>query len=189
MENIKKIAITTVEDFLGVELQRNKISLGFDTSVHSTGIVIIRTTKSYLMVDEIYKLNVPKKVKNEDAIDLFTEQLDSFKERISRKYKIDFATIEHCFYGGNPNTLIALARHAVLVYDRFKRITNITKFLLATSARKKVKFEKSNKKNTGYKLKKDIVNFINNALNLKLKMKDQDIADACVLALAGLVEE
>ena len=82
-----------------------------------------------------------------------------------------------------------MARHSVLVYDKFKGLARKQKFLLPTSARNKVNFKKSSKKIKGHLLKKEIVEYINEALGLELKMKDQDISDACVLALAGLKEE
>ena len=59
----------------------------------------------------------------QDALDLFTDQLDNYKREVSQRYKLDIGMIEDCFFGSNVNTLKALARHSVLVYDRFKRIS------------------------------------------------------------------
>ncbi len=189
MKYLKKIKIDKVENFLGINLKPNTISIGWDVSVRSTGIAVIRTTDTYLIVDKVHKITIPKNVPQIDALDLFINQLNEFAMEISKTYKIDINIIEDCYMGQNVNTLKALARHSVLVYDKFKGLARKQKFLLPTSARSKVNFKKSSKKIKGHSLKKEIVEYINNALDLKLKMKDQDISDACILALAGLREE
>jgi len=188
MKHLKKIKLSTVEDFLEIKLKPNTISIGWDVSVRSTGIAVIRTTDTYLIIDKVHKITIPKNVVQIDALDLFINQLNEFAMEISKTYKIDINIIEDCFMGQNVNTLKALARHSVLVYDKFKGLARKQEFLLPTSARNKVKFKKSSKKIKGHVLKKEIVEYINNALDLKLKIKDQDIADACVLALVGLRE-
>lgn len=190
MKYLKKIKKETVEEFLEVTLSPNKIAIGFDVSMHSTGIAIIRTTETYVIVEEVSKITTPKKVIALDSLDLFIEQLNNFALRISRTFKVDISVIEDCFFGQCVRTLKALARHSVLVYDRFKGISRKSVFMLPTSARSKVNFKKSSKKIKGVHLKKEIVNYINKALDIKLKeTKDQDIADALVLALAGLIED
>ena len=189
MKYLKKIKISTVQDFLEVKLAPNKIAIGWDVSMRSTGIAVIRTSDSYLNVEILDKITIPKSVEDKDALDLFIDQVDSFAKKISQTYKIDYNIIEDCFFGSNVRTLKALARHSALVYDRFRGLSRIQYFILPTTARSKVKFKKSSKKIKGQALKREIVEYINNALDLKLKVKDNDSADACVLALAGLVEE
>lgn len=190
MKYLKKIKKSTVEDFLEVKLAPNKIAIGWDVSMRSTGVAVIRTSSNYLTVEILDKIIIPKKVKDKDALDLFIDQVDTFAKRISQLYKIDYNIIEDCFFGNNVRTLKALARHSALVYDRFRGLSRIQYFILPTSARSKVNFKKSSKEIKGTYLKKEIVNYINTALNLHLKKtKDNDTADACVLALAGLVEE
>ena len=183
---IKKIKIGTVETFLGISLKSNYISLGIDVSVHSTGIALLRTTDTYLIVEEVKILTVPKNVQQIDAIDLFTAQLDKFTNHISQKCKLNITIIEDCFFGQNVKVLKALTRHAVLCYDRFKPISNEIKFILPTQARKAVNFIKSGKGIKGPRLKKEIIGYINNALDIKLNNKEHDIADGIVLSLCGL---
>jgi len=190
MKYLKKIKLSTVEDFLEVKLTPNKIVIGWDVSMRSTGIAVIRTSATYLTVEILDKIKIPKKINDKDALDLFIDQVDSFARKISQTYKIDYNIIEDCFFGNNVRTLKALARHSALVYDRFRGLSRIQYFILPTKARGLVNFKKSDKKIKGQDLKKEIVEFINNALSLNLKKTtDQDIADAIVLALAGLVEE
>jgi len=183
----KKINIKSVETFLDKKLKRNCIAVGYDVAMHSTGIVRIRTTEDFLVIEDMVKIITPNDISQNDALDLFTEQLDTFKNKENEKPKIDISIIEDCFFGQNVNTLKALARHSVLVYDRMKRISNITTFLMPTSARSKVGFVKSNKKVKAGALKKEIMNFV--SLALDIKMKDEHLADACLLALAGIIKE
>lgn len=189
MEHFKKIKLDTVCDFLEIKLSPNKIIIGWDVSMRSTGIAVIRTTDNYLIIDKIHKIIIPKNVNSIDALDLFINQLNEFAVEISKTYKIDLNIIEDCYLGNNVTTLKALARHSVLVYDKFKGLARKQRFMLPTSARSKIKFKKSSKKVKGQELKKEIVEYINNALSLALTAKDTDLSDALVLSLAGLVEE
>ena len=125
--------------------------------------------------------------------------MDSFKEKISQKYKINTAIIEDCFLSffktkgkrvaTNVTTLKALARYGILIYDRFKRLSEEIRYVMPTESRKVIGFSKSDKKVKNYKLKQEVVDYVNNLLDLELKMKDNDIADAIVLALCGLIYE
>lgn len=184
---VKKVNIKSVENYLGINLKNNIISAGFDVSMHSTGIAVIRTTDKYLILEQIYKIEVPKNIDLLKAVDLFLDQLEDFKRSVSKRYKLDLNIIEDCFFGRNVKTLKSLARFGVLIYDRFRGIAYKTKFILPTSARNKINFKKSAKKITTTKLKKEIMNYINLALNTKIK--EHDISDAIVLSLAGLKEE
>lgn len=186
MKIIKKIKLKTVEERLGKELKKNTISLGWDVAVRSTGISLIRTTEDFIVIESLDKITVPKDIIDKDALDLFIEQLDNYKEKIIQKYKIDVTVIEDCFFGKNVKTLKALARHSVLVYDRFKRISRMIDFEYPRQARKKVGFNSGKLK--GIPLKKEIIKFINNIFGLELKMKDNDLSDSLVLSLVGLVK-
>ena len=57
---------------------------------------------------------------------------------------------------------------------------------MPTSARSAVGFQKSDKKIKGIKLKKEIIEFVNNLLETEIE--DNDIADAIVLALNGFIK-
>lgn len=184
---IKRISLETVEFYLQKELRCNSISVGFDVSEHSTGIAVIRTTDSYLILELIYKLEVPKKLKELDAIDLFLSQLDEFKDQMSRRFKFDESQIENCFLKFNVQTLKTLARCSGFVYDRFRHLSKNSELIMPVSARSRVGFKKSDKKVKGAKLKKEIVLFVNEVLDIDIK--DHDIADGIILALSGLIME
>lgn len=185
---IKKISLESVESFLGVSLKNNIISIGFDVSMHSTGVAMIKTTNKYLILDTVSVIKVPKNITNVlTAIDLFLDQLDDFKRTVSNKYHLDISIVEDCFFGRNVKTLKRLARFGVLIYDRFRGISKENKLMLPNVARSRINFKKSSKKSKGKKLKKEIMEYINNALDVNIK--DTDKADGVVLALAGLLEE
>ena len=187
MKHVKKISKKTVETFLGVKLDTNKLSVGFDVSVHSTGIAIIKTTDKYLILEQTDKIITPKNISQLSALDSFISQLDAFKNKVIQIYKINISIIEDCFFGRNVLTLKALARHSALVYDRLRGISDKVELLMPTQARKKINFKKSGKGIKGHALKKEIIEYVNHALDLELKMKENDIADAIVLALGGLI--
>ena len=191
---IKKIALTTVESFLDKKLKRNKISIGADTATYHTAFAILRTTDTYLIIEELNKIEVPKLAKTSTVksllnnVDLFCEQLDSLKNKLAQQYKFDYTQIEDCFYSMSVKTTKMLAYNSILTYDRIKRISDNTTLIMPNTARSLIGFKKS-KKASGQQLKKELVEFINNALGLELKVKDNDKADATVLSLTGLIGE
>ena len=195
MKYIKKINKEKVEIFLGVKLKPNKIAIGFDVAQHVTGIAVIRTTDAYVVLEKIHTISVPKLPKKAstrqmlNGFDLFLAQLEDFKQEVSRKYKIDINRIENCFFGRNVKTLKALARSSILVYDRFKGISTDIDLILPTSARSKINFKKSGAGIKGPKLKAEIVDYVNRTLDIKLKYKQDNEADAIVIALSGLSEK
>lgn len=189
---IKKIKLSTIETWIGKYLKRNVISIGADTAVYHTAFAIIRTTDTYLIIEELRKIEVPKLAKKSDIkhvldnVDLFTEQLDNLKNDFSQKYKFDYLNIEDCFYSFSVKTTKLLAYNGILTYDRLKRISNNATLTMPQSARNKVGFKKS-KNAKGSQLKQEIVDYINLILNLKLKLKDNDVSDSIMLALSGIV--
>ena len=191
---IKKIAISTIESFLDKKIKQNKISIGADTATYHTAFAILRTTDTYLIVEELDKIEVPKLAKTStiksllNNVDLFCEQLDSLKNKLAQQYKFDYTQIEDCFYSMSVKTTKMLAYNSILTYDRIKRISDNTTLIMPNTARSLIGFKKT-KKASGQQLKKEIVEYINNALELELKISENDKSDALVLALAGLIGE
>jgi Holliday junction resolvasome RuvABC endonuclease subunit len=183
---IKKIGLESIETFLGEKLKKNYTVIGVDVSQHSTGLALIRTTDSYLIIEKLIKIQVPRNVELLKSVDMFLSQLNDFKREISQ-FKLDCLVIEDCFFGMNVNTLKALARFGILVYVTFRELIDTGMFLLPSSVRKKVGFKKSDKKAKGQALKKELVHFVNVGFGLKLRIKDNDLADSILLGLAGLV--
>ena len=78
-----------------------------------------------------------------------------------------------------------VARIGILIYDRFKRLSEKIEFVRPMSARSKIRFKKSNKKVKGKKMKQEIANYINELFEIELD--DFDLVDSLVLALNGLL--
>lgn len=184
---IKKTKTKNICDIIQKDIYNNKISIGFDVSMHSTGIAILRTTEKYTVIEKLEKIITPKKIDELSALDAFISQLDYFKNKISQEYKINNCIIEDCFMGSNVRTLKCLARHSALVYDRFKSLADNIEFILPTSVRNKINFKKSSKKVKGYTLKKELVQYVNEIFDIDIKNKDNDLTDALILALYGLL--
>lgn len=190
---IKKIKLSYIEGWINKRLKRNVISIGFDVSTYSTGIAILRTTDTYLILEQTHIIKVPKLAKFAttkqmlDNINLFLSQLEDFKKEVSKKHTLNINRIEDCFLRRNVKTLKALARYGILVYGKFRDISKDIDLIMPISARKKIGFKKSSKLVKGTYLKKEIINYINMLLGTKIE-KD-DIADGIVLALGGLIEE
>ncbi|KKN82745.1 hypothetical protein LCGC14_0305690 [marine sediment metagenome] len=181
-----KIKITEVEDYLDKNLKRNHLSLGFDVALHTTGIALLRTTNDFLIIEHTHKLITPKEAIEEKAEDIFTSQLDTYKNKIVQEYSLNSVVIENCFYGQNVKTLKGLARCSALARDRFKTISDECYYKFPKQIRKIINCNTGKLK--AYQLKKYVVEYINAALNLQLKNKDHDIADAFACALVGLID-
>lgn len=182
----KQIKLTEIEAYIQKKLKVNHTSIGFDVAVHTTGIAMLRTTEVNLIVDHTQLLVTPKDTKEEKAQDIFTSQLDEYKNKVVQKYSIDTVVIENCFFGMNVKVLKALARCSGLARDRFKGISKDCYFKYPKEVRSEVGLYTGKAKGT--ELKKLVVDFINKALGLELKYKEHDIADAYMLALQGLIK-
>lgn len=184
---MNKIQIKHIEEFFKIKLNKNSTVLGVDVSMYSTGLALLRTTDNYLMIEKLEVIKVPKSKNFLESANSFLEQLDSIKRDIISKHTLNKTVIEDCFFGSNVNTLKALARFGILTYERFRGCSHECRFLLPTSARKTINFQKTDKKAKGEILKKEIVYYINKGFKLKLKTRENDKADALVLALSGMV--
>jgi len=184
---IKQIKLEQVEKYIQRKLKRNHTSLGFDVSLHSTGIVMLKTTNTNLIIDHTQLLITPKDVAEEKGLDIFTSQLDEYKNKVVQKYSIDSVIIENCFFGMSVTVLKALARCSGLARDRFKNISKECYFKYPKEIRAIVGFYGGKVK--GSQLKNLIVDFVNKALKLELKYKEHDLADAYMCSLMGLIEK
>lgn len=185
--SLKKTKLSRVATLTGSTLQKNVTIIAFDTSFHSTGIAIVRTTDEYLILEETAKLVVKDDVDILKGLDIFVDQLERYKETIVSKYNIDFCIIEDTFFGNNILVLKNLVRFGTLVYDRMRKIVSKTYLIMPSTARKDVGFKKTAKGVTGPKLKKEIMKYVSELLEHEIY--DNDIADAIVLAISGLTPD
>ena len=118
-------------------------------------------------------------IKTKNKYYMYNQYIDIFDGLLTQD--VDTIIIEETYYGKNVKTFQLLSRLGGLVYAVAHRLRIKDKyFILATSARKNLGFKGN--------LKKEIIHkqFIK---KLNLKIDDEDIIDAMILALNGIFEE
>ena len=174
-----KLKIKTIEKKLGIKLRKNAVSLGLDTASR-TGYCIARTNKISINFDIGYiNLNMKeikdRKLRNELR---YEEIYKRFRELIKAEYIV---VVEDVFFGRNAQTLILLSRIGAIAWTiaKTKKCKEII-WKTAVQARKALGLPCNKKK---------II--VMEAMNkiLKTKIENDDIIDAIVLALGGLINE
>jgi hypothetical protein len=202
--NIKK-----VEKKLGRKLQKNSFCLGVDTAA-TTGLALITTTETDLILEtDIFKLPIlPRKIadqmikaeKYEQSLDSMINLIREFKKKyetlLNTPRKDSILVLEQSYMFNNPETFGILRAEAGLMYSEFYDLFSEIKVWLATVVRKIVGFQsiysrsdlqhlKPGKRTEKKKL--EIVNWVNNKLGTEIE--DNNIADAVILSLAGIIKE
>jgi len=185
--------LNKIEKSLGFKLRRNAFVLGFDTA-STTGIAKIITTNTKLMIEtSIIKIpSIPqdtedKAVKYEECLGILLLMMRDFKNSIKKKDKHSILVLENSYLGFNAFTYGFLKACLGIVYANLYDYFEDVKIIFPLSARKMVGFKSELPKGTKAKIKKqEIMDFINNKMGLELK--DDNEADATMLALAGLKE-
>ena len=174
-----KLKIKTIEKKLGIKLRKNAVSLGLDTAT-KTGYCIARTNKIDIHFDIGYiNLNMKeikdRQIRNELR---YEEIYRRFKQLIKTEYIV---VIEDVFFGRNPQTLILLSRIGAIAWTiaKTKKCKEII-WKTAVQARKALGLPCNKKKVV-------VMNTMNKVL--KTKIENDDIIDAIVLSLGGLINE
>lgn len=199
-------------DILNKEIRPNTVSLGIDGAQAHTGICLLRTTKDKFYVETFYgidmkgvgKGNLHKKLPEyARECKIIREDLPKFGEYNKR------VIIEDCYFGLSVWTTKILAKFATVTFFIFRKWTDeIPDPIQPLSARKKVGFNadsgtfhyeniivQKTKKLKRKKiwdrkplpLKEQIMDYIEN--NFDLIIEDDNLSDAFILALSGLIEE
>ena len=191
MDYIKKISKETIETKLGRIIRPNIVSMGVDVAQTNTGIAILKTTDTYIIIESTYMVKLPSLSKKDhkkteillNRVDLFLEQLDDLKHLIIQKHHLDELIIENCFLQFSPLTFQTLARFGILVYERFRHISKHSDFLSANQWRKIIGFKAQKKK----ALKAEVVDYIKKLFDLETELKEDEY-EAIGLGLAGLIQ-
>lgn len=184
--------IADIEGEIDKDLKTDTICLGLDVAEYNTGVCLLRTDKEKLYIDYLGKIIVSKGRKKEtifNKIDEFEKQTKKIIKELNLKKKKEnkILVIEDCWY--NPSrgvgVLKTLARFETLAYQIFKKeFDKVLPFIQARSARTKIKFKKD--KNSALSIKEQIQEYLE--IKFDIIIEDDDIADAFVLALAGLIK-
>lgn len=165
-----KFKIKDLEKKLGKRIKTNSKVIGLDTASR-TGWCEIVTTKTEAIVNWGFI-----KIESKDQYVKYNQLIEIFQKLI-KEWNCPIV-IEDVFFGRNVNTLKVLARLGMIAYVLAKLDSLSTNFILASTARAKLGFNGIAKKA-----------FVHNQIETRLgiTLKDEDIVDAFVLALTGIV--
>ena len=191
-----KLSLKKLEQKLGFKLRKNTMCLGVDTA-STTGLALISVIGSKVIIDySIFQLpKIPKKIadqmekaeKYEQAMDSALNLIRDYKNQITVKAP-SILVLEQSFLSINPETFGYLRSLQGIFYSELYDSFDVIKIYLATVARKLVGFHSVLPRGTkSTEKKKEIMQFISKIIDTEIK--DDNIADAILLALAGLKEE
>jgi hypothetical protein len=184
-----KFNLDDIIDVIGSPIKKNCLCLGIDVAQIKTGMCLLRTDEKFLYIEGMYIL-IAKKDKNtlHQMVDKWVHeaiQLRGQVEKDSKDIKKHILIIEDCWFSKSVWTTKILSKFAVLAYLVFRKwATEAPDPIQPVTARKRIGFKKDTKDSTD--TKKQVYNYL--AEEFDLEIEDNDLADAYVLALAGLVE-
>lgn len=193
-----KLFLKKLERNLGLKLRKNVMCLGVDTA-STTGLALISTFGNKVIINtSIFKLpSIPKKIadqiekaeKYEQAMDSALNLIRDYKkENISFKnpeglHKI--LVLEQSFLFKNPETFGYLRGLQGIFYSELYDSFDEIKIYLPTVTRKLVGFHSLLPRGTKTDIKKkEICEWVSKVMGEEIK--DHNIADSLLLALAGL---
>ncbi len=190
-----KYLIKDIETKLGKTLRKNTLAIGFDVAEICTGIAVLRTSGVHLYIEKLDVINTKKVDKSIiDKMEYFLKVLVTIRDAVDLNNHFSVIVIEDSFlqifknkFGKmsyNPWTYKMLTRFGALVYVVFRKIAKYIYYVQPIRARALVGFKKSKIK--GVKIKKQVLAFVNTLFTLELKNDDK--ADAIVLAVNGLLK-
>ena len=177
-----KINKKDVETAIGKKLNTKLTSIGVDTASRA-GICFAYADNKYLYLEGQFI-----DIKSTDIYFKYNQLIRSFRDLfaeaaadIKNKTKEYVLIIEDTFFGKNVNVLKMISRMGMIVYmiGQEKGIDNI-RFIYPTTSRKNIGIKAT--------LKKALVHEALSEM-LKIKLPDEDIADAYILAINGLLIE
>ena len=165
------IKTNKIEKAFGLKVIPNITCLGVDTASR-TGWCKATTYKKEVMFD----FGIVD-IKTSDKYFKYNRYIETFKSLIDA----DKVVIEESYYSKNVKTFQMLSRIGAFAYAsaHLNKIPD-TSFILATSARKYLGFKGNAKKEI---IQKEFIELLN------LKIDDNDVIDAMILSLVGILEE
>jgi len=205
------IDLSEICDILNVELKPNFASLGVDIAQKRTGLCLLRTDTTKLYMDELFLIDIKGTGKgnlHQRLLDYY-KQAAVFVNRLNNTSCYDavekIVIIEDCWFGLNVWTTKVLAKFATMSFVTFMKWTkNIPDPIGPDTARRRIGFEQDRGKFTfqliddgqdvtrkkvwdrkPLQVKDQVKNFLEDKLDLTIE--DDNLADAFVLSLAGLI--
>lgn len=190
-----KIPLSKLEKNLGFKLQHNIYCVGVDTA-STTGVCFLTIDdKTATFEWELFKLpSLPRKIadqmekaeKYESVLNFMKIAVMDIKKKC-QKTKNGVLVLEQSFLQMNPETYGILRAEQGIFYSELFDYFKSIHIWLPGVVRKRVGFHSNLGKKAERKDKKqEIVNWVNNVLGSKLH--DDNLADATILALAGVIK-
>lgn len=192
------ISIKRLEKNLGYKIKKNIFVLAVDTATTS-GIALVNIDVKNVKIDTLL-LKIPSVAKDsEDKADAYEQKLNACLE-IVKDFKEEYGmnkenleklntllVLENSFLKMNVVTFGFLRALQGIFYAELAPLFKNTRVIFPTTARNLVGFHSTLPRGTkGKDKKKEIMNWISNVVEYKLKNDNE--ADALLLALAGLKE-
>ena len=208
-----KLSLKKLEKQLTKSIRRNALSVGVDVAEAYTGICILETDDENITIRNTQVIETTNKEDHFNRANHYVASLEKFKQDIPKINKFKILTIERCYYGKNPETLIHLAHFGIITYIILQKLFDTVYYFGATTARSIIGFNQRKQeekgtlkvqtytrdtkdKNGKIKHKKGenkkidckslVHDYLKTDFNLEFKSKDE--ADAFVLSLAGLLK-
>lgn len=188
-------SLKRLEHNLGYKLYNNMFCLAIDTATKS-GVAIIYINKNKLEI-ETFTLQLPPLSKDiESKAEKYQEHLAAFVKLVDTELIHKFNTkclpsllvLENSFLKMNVVTFGFLRALQGILYGKLHDKFTIIKIIFPITARKLVGFKSTLPKGSkGKDKKKEIMKWISNVVEEPIK--DDNIADALLLAFAGLKRE
>ncbi len=173
-----KLEIKDIEKQFEIKIKRNTSSLGLDTAT-KTGYCVAKSHRAYIYFDIGYINLSLKEIKDRNLRNAlrYEEIYKRFKNLIKAEHIV---VIEDVFFGRNAQTLILLARLGAIawVIAKEKKCKHVI-WKTAVQARKALNLPCNKKKEV-------VMKEVNR--RLKTKIKNNDIVDAIVLSIVGLIK-
>jgi Holliday junction resolvasome RuvABC endonuclease subunit len=173
------LKIKDIEFKLGKKIKRYITSLGLDCASKS-GWAIVITNSEYIEINTGF-INVDVKGIKDKYIRnnlRYNAVYKCLKGLIKKEYDV---IVENVYYGRNANTLILLSRIGAIAWTLAKeKGCKIIKWFSAVQARSKLGLPTNKKKPIVHAAFTDMTG---------LKLSNNDIVDAVILALVGVLDE
>lgn len=175
-----KIKLDKLEYIIGSKIKKRTTCIGLDTAQRS-GVAFIKTTDDYVHIDWMF---IEFK-ESGDRKQIYKTMINTFENLFEDQ---DFATIEEVFVGFNRAGSVELARYGSYAISACVRKGIDYELISAVSCRSKFGIKTTKKAGYGAgKSKKAVADWLERKLGLKLD--DEDISDAIILGLCGIIED
>lgn len=168
---MRKISLRKIEKQLKVKLNKKVKALGIDTASR-TGWCVAQIVGTQVVFDYGFV-----KLESQDKYFRYNHFIDLFESLIQSDMAV---VIEESFYGFNVKSFQFLSRIGMIAYmAAYQKGCTDIEFLMATQARSRLGIRGNSKK-------RDVQKEFKTRLNIRLD--DEDIIDAIILAICGLVK-